>query len=197
VSSPLWARFDKAIADETSAIIAEQVSPWAHLQRGGAVSVRRIDGSTIAYSKVRYDDEQQNAFWRGYIEPFLERMVATQLRAAPAAAKEEGVDAGEVIGEVEGMLVAACRKVYARMADVDQRLRGDGFPDGISLRGTNREFGAMEQYVRKQAQAARQMAAIAARNQPRDAGAPRLNWVVVVLAPAAVLALIAALWAMM
>jgi hypothetical protein len=196
VTSPLWARFDQAIAAETNAIIAAQVSPWAHMQGRDGMSVQRFDGSTIAYSKVRYTESIQQVFWTRYIEPFLERMVLEHFRAIPVAAKEGGADPAEVVPEVEGMLVAACRKVYARMVDVDQRLRGDGFPDGITPRGTQREFRAMEEFIRRQAQAAQQMAAIASRNQPVDSGVSRYRWVALVVAPVAVLALIAVLWAM-
>jgi len=163
----LWPQFDKAIGEATSALIAAQVSPWARLQSGQPLRVQRFDGSTIAYpAGTRYAGAAQAAFWRGYMEPFLEDLALAQLRAAAAAAKDVDADPAEVVADVAGLLNAACRKVYDRMADIDKRLLGDGYADAASGRGTRGEMRAMEAYIRKQAASASALAAIAAQKPP-------------------------------
>ncbi len=167
MASPLWSRFDKAIADETNAIIARQVSPWAHLHAtsGGPMVVHRLDGSALSWPGARYEGEPQQAFWRGYIEPFLEKLIVEQLRAAGHAAKDSGVDSAELIEEVAALLLAACRKVYDRMADVDARLRSE-FATAASRRSTKRELRAMEEFIHKHATSTAALAAIASPRLP-------------------------------
>jgi hypothetical protein len=165
--SALWPQFDKAIGEAASALNAAQVSPWARLQSGQALHVQRFDGSTLAYpAGTRYTGAPQQAFWNGYIEPFLEDLAFAQLRAAAAAAKDTDADPGEVVADVAGLLNAACRKVYDRMADIDRRLLGDGYADAGSGRVTRGEMRAMEAYIRKQAASAAALAAIAAQKPP-------------------------------
>jgi hypothetical protein len=168
VASPLWPRFDKAIADETNAIIARQVSPWAHLKApsGQPLVVHRFDGSAMSWPGGKFEGAPQQAFWRGYIEPFLEKMVVEQLRAAGQAAKDGGVDAAELIGEVEALLLAACRKVYDRMADVDARLRAEGYADTAARRSIKRELRAVEEFIHKHATTTAALAAIASPRIP-------------------------------
>ncbi len=52
-----------------------------------------------------------------------------------------------MLPEVQGLLSAGFRKVYARMADVDRRLRGKGFPDNVEPKSIEREIQAMEQFL--------------------------------------------------
>ena len=166
MASALWAQFDRDIGDATSAIIAAQVSPWAHLQSGGALAVDRGDGTTIRFpAGKRYAGEPQQVFWNGYIEPFLERMVDAQLRAASAAAKAHDLDAAEIVGEVAELLAAAVRKVFDRMADIDRRLLGDGHADA-SLRTPRRELRGMEQYIDKHAKNVIALAAVTNQKPP-------------------------------
>lgn len=166
MASALWPKFDKAIADETSALIAAQVSPWAHLHAGRAMVVHRLDGTAISLQGAKFVGAPEQLFWRNYIEPFLEKMAVEQLRAAAASAREAGLDATEVIAEVDALLVAACRKVYLRMADVDARLRTEGYPDGQTRRSIKRELHAMEEFIRKYATSLIAMAAIASPKTP-------------------------------
>ena len=46
-------------------------------------------------------------------------------------AREKRVDAKLLLPELQGLLSAGFRKVYARMADVDRLLMDKGFPDSV------------------------------------------------------------------
>ena len=96
-------------------------------------------------------------FWSRYIEPFLEDLAVTQIALAVRDAKERGIDGDKLLQEVEGLLLAACRKTFARMADFDRRLLGRGFPDKIALRSTDREYQAMKDFIEMHIRAERQM----------------------------------------
>jgi hypothetical protein len=42
--------------------------------------------------------------------------------------QEKSQDLKETLTEAEGLLVSYTRKTYQRMAEIDQRLRGKGYP---------------------------------------------------------------------
>ena len=62
-------------------------------------------------------------------------------------AKERDLDARLLLPEVQGLLLAGFRTVYARMADIDRRLRGKGFPNRVELRSTEQELQTMERFL--------------------------------------------------
>jgi hypothetical protein len=153
MASEHWARFDKSIGEATRALIAAQVSPWANLLTAHSLSVRRHDGSGIVWTDTKYGVPQQDIFWRGYIDPFVEELVSTQMREAGQVARKTQGDREILVAEVRDLLLRAVRKIYDRMADVDQQLRGDGFPQSVTRRSIKTELRVMEQYIDKQARA--------------------------------------------
>ena len=70
-------------------------------------------------------------FWSRYIEPFLEDLCVSEITVAMSMAREKRVDAKLLLPELQGLLSAGFRKVYARMADVDRLLMDKGFPDSV------------------------------------------------------------------
>ena len=67
-------------------------------------------------------------------------------------AHERGIDARQLLPEIQGLLLSATSKVFNRMADVDRRLRGGGFPDQVQLRSTQSERNTMAAFIDKHVQ---------------------------------------------
>lgn len=150
--SPLLPTFEKRISDATDQILHQQVNPWLFISNG--LSVKRADGRSISLGPgIMFEGSPRQVFWSRYIEPFLENMAIAEMSAASAAAKERDVDASVLIPEVQGLLLSATSKVLSRMADVDRRLRGNGFPDRINLRNTQSEYALIAEFIDRHAQA--------------------------------------------
>lgn len=164
MTSEHWERFDKAIGVATRELIAAQVSPWARLLTARTLAVRRHDGSSLAWTDTKYGVPQQDIFWRGYMDPFLEELITTQMREAALVARKAEGDREVLIAEVRDLLLRAVRRVYDAMADVDQQLRGEGYPQSVARRSLKTELRVMEQYIDKQARAT---AAAATLGQPK------------------------------
>ena len=164
MTSEHWEHFDKEIGAATRNIVQAQVSPWANLLTARTLAVRRHDGSNLAWTDTRYGVAQQDIFWRGYIDPFLHEMITNQMREAGQVARRSQGDRELLVAEVRDLLLRAVRKVYDRMADVDQQLRGDGYPQSVARRSIKTELRMMEQYIDKQARAT---AAAAVLGQPK------------------------------
>ena len=147
MTTPLYSVFRKRVNDAVEQLIKQQVTPWSFLTAGPPFRIKTFDGRQIAYEGVGFEGSPRTVFWSRYIEPFLEELCVSEITAAVALAKEKGVDARLLLPELQQLLLAGFRKVYDRMADVDRRLRGRGFPHKVDLKSIDREFSAMAQFL--------------------------------------------------
>lgn len=151
MTTPLYPTLEKQIADASAAIRIAQVEPWISFEQG--ISVKRFDGRVIAYSGIQYVGSPREVFWSNYIEPFLEELAARQLVATTRMALEREVSARLALAECKGLLLAEFQNTYRRMADIDQRLRGAGFPDSVGAASWNRYYQSVEAFVEQHYQA--------------------------------------------
>lgn len=157
MANPLFPTFDKRITDATDHIIQHQVIPWAFLKAGPKFSVKRFDGREISYQGVSYEGSPESVFWNGYIEPFLEALAIEEISRATSLSKERNLDLKEVLPQVEGLLISASYEVFDKMAAVDQKLRGKGFPESVPIRSTESEIGRMRSFISSHAKAELEM----------------------------------------
>ena len=143
--TPLFPAFEKRISDAVDRIVQAQVDPWLFMSNG--LELKTFDGRSISYSGILFDGSPREVFWSGYIQPFLEDLSISELTAGVVAAKERDVDGRELLAEIQGLLLSACSKIFSRMADVDRRLRGQGFPEAISLRNVESEIAGMSEFI--------------------------------------------------
>jgi hypothetical protein len=151
MTTPLLPTFEKRIADATTQILRRQIDPWIFMSEG--LSVTKFDGSPISYRGIKFEGSPRLVFWSGYIQPFLEHLIISEIASGVSLAKERGVDAQQLLLEIQGLLLSATSKVFTRMADVDRRLRGEGFPDQVSLRSIQPERDSMAAFVDRHIQA--------------------------------------------
>ena len=147
MTTPLYPTFRKRVDDAIEQIIKQQVIRWSFLTAGPPLRVKMFDGKQIVYQGVEFEGSPREVFWSRYIEPFLEDLCISEIGAAVVMAKERGVDAQLLLPEVQNLLSAGCRKVYASMAEVDRGLRGKGFPHKGQLRSIDSEVSAMTRFI--------------------------------------------------
>jgi len=147
MTTPLYPTFIKRIDDATEELIQKQVTPWFFLTSGRPFRVKKFDGHEIAYEGIGFEGSPSNVFWSRYIEPFLEALAIQEITTATSLARERGVDARLLLPEVQGLLNAACRKVFAEMAEVDRRLRGKGFPENVDVRSIDIEVMRLSEFI--------------------------------------------------
>ncbi|MET3930575.1 hypothetical protein ABIE51_002462 [Lysobacter sp. OAE881] len=128
-------------------IIRKLVDPWLYMEDQG-VRVKRIDGSEIAYSGIKFEGSPREVFWSSdFINPYLRAMVDDFISRASKTARQEGRDVGIVLHDVGGMLTSGVRRVLERMADIDQRLRGKGFPQSVQPRSIEQLLLGFNGYI--------------------------------------------------
>jgi hypothetical protein len=151
VTTPLLPTFEKRIADATDQILRKQVDPWLFMPQG--LSVTKFDGRPISYHGIKFEGSPRLVFWSGYIQPFLEHLITSEIAAGVSMARERRVDARQLLPEIQGLLLSAISKVFTRMTDVDRRLRGDGFPEQVPLRNIQSDRDIMAAFVDRHIQA--------------------------------------------
>jgi hypothetical protein len=62
--------------------------------------------------------------------------------------QEKSQDLKETLTEAEGLLVSYTRKTYQRMAEIDQRLRGKGYPKSVNIQKTDRYETPMIEFIK-------------------------------------------------
>lgn len=149
MTTPLYPTFEKRIADSIERIIRDQVDPWVFLNAGHPMRVTQHNGRPISYEGIGFEGSPRLVFWSHYIDPFLEELVVQQTVAAAKEARERQVNAKKLLLEVQGLLLAGCSKVFQRMAQVDQRLLGKGFPETIPIRPIDNEYRRMQDFIAK------------------------------------------------
>ncbi|WOB06886.1 hypothetical protein [Piscinibacter gummiphilus] len=149
MTTPLYPTFEKRIGDAVDVLIRVQVEPWVFLNAGHPMKLSMFDGRPIHYQGIGFEGSPRHVFWGRYIEPFLEDLAIKQIASAVKEARERQVDAKLLLPEVQNLLLAACTKVYRRMAQIDQSLLGKGFPEKVRLRSTTREYEEMSSFIKK------------------------------------------------
>ena len=153
MTTPLYPTFKKRVEDAVELLIQKQVTPWSFLMTGHPLRIKYFNGKEICYQGVGFSGSPREVFWSRYIEPFLEDFCISEIAAAVAMAKERGVDAKQLLLELQGMLLNGVRTVYVRMANVDRGLMAKGYPDKVHLRSVDREIQFMEQFLNERIQA--------------------------------------------
>jgi|SRR6266540_58524 len=147
MTTPLYPTFRKRIDDAVEQLLQNQVTAWAFLNSGKPFRVKKFDGREISYGDVAFEGSPREVFWARYIEPFLEDLTLREVEAAVSSARDRDVNAKLLLPEVQSLLRAASRKVFARMAEIDQRLLGKGYPENVPLRRVEREVHSMAQFI--------------------------------------------------
>jgi len=122
-----------------------QIDPWAFISQG--MSVKKHDGREISYSGIAFSGSPEQIFWSRYIEPFLEELTQKQYNETIKLALEKEVDARLALAETRELLLSVSRKTYRRMSDIDQRLRGNGFPDSVTPRVWEPKYEKMRAFI--------------------------------------------------
>jgi hypothetical protein len=146
-TTPLFPTFQKRISDATRKLLDDQIAPWAFLSSGKRVQVTRFDGKKITYEGVGFAGSPQLEFWNGYIEPYLEHLVISELSAAVSMAKDRQVDARPLLPEVQELLNTACRRVYQRMSDIDIRQTTREEPEDAFRRPIDHYLQVMSSFI--------------------------------------------------
>lgn len=143
----LYPVLQKRLKDEFQKLINEQITPWIFMTTSAGLKIKKFDGKQISYDGIEFSGLPEAVFWGGYIEPFLEDISFRAIDAAIAKSKAQDTILQPVLRDVLELLKLGFDNVYARMADVDRRLRGKGYPESAPQKDTTPYLKKMERFV--------------------------------------------------
>ncbi|HAS0820676.1 TPA: hypothetical protein I3317_000415 [Enterobacter cloacae subsp. cloacae] len=149
-STIVYPRLEKLVKTADSKLI-QLVTRWAFLTAGPKFEIERFDGTKIIYQGIAFSGSPVEAFWLGFIEPYIENESVKILEQAGQLATECEIPPEVVVNEARCLLHIVVRRVYDKMSEVDRTLRGDGinFPD---KKDVTSNIAAMSAYIDSEAQ---------------------------------------------
>ena len=142
--TPLYPTTSKLIRDEWEKLRRNQITPWALLNSGKPIKIVDFHGREIRYQGVTFEGSPREVFWGRYIEPFLEEIAFRMIDHTLQFCRDKRQDIKPALLETGELLKGLVRDAYAAMADIDQRLRGRGWPERASKRSVDGQIAADE-----------------------------------------------------
>jgi hypothetical protein len=137
----------KFINDEWEKLRRDKIIPWNFLTSGKGFHGQDFYGKVIHYQGGLFEGSPRDVFWGRYIEPFLEDICFRAIDQTIRVCNEKMERLKEPLLETADLLKILVRKTYNLMADIDQRLRGQGYPQTVAKRHVNGEIEEMDRFI--------------------------------------------------
>lgn len=126
----------------------ERITHWLmQLSSGRTTDVDDGLGGRIRIGGVAFEGSTREVFWK-FIHPILEAKTIEVSRQVEFEIKDYATDeANATIEIVGGALRGMVARTFHRLAEIDQLLRGKGFPDRIQKRDVSGEIRRHHQYI--------------------------------------------------
>lgn len=151
MASEIHSIVGKRIQEAGHRLRQDKIEPWLFLKSGKLFQVVNFYGKTISYQGIEFEGSPRDVFWGHYIEPFIEEIVDRVINDTAQEAIERHVAVEPAIRDAERYLKQLVRVSYDKMAEVDQRLRGNGYPSSVSRRSIDAEVSVMEAHITQRA----------------------------------------------
>jgi hypothetical protein len=152
MATTIYPIIEQFVDDAWAVLDRDKLTPWAFFNAGSTLTCTDFYGAALHIGGHASSDQDLARFWSTkYIPRFLEDIAdrGLALAASEAAKRDQPVPAA--IEEASGLLISLSMKTFARMATIDRRLRGNGFPQDRQIRPTSGEVTQMKEYIQLRA----------------------------------------------
>lgn len=151
----LYARTKKRINDLYNEIYNEKLKPWVFINTGKPLRVEKHDGTLIQYQGCAFGTTESAVFWGdNFIPPIIENAIVKAFDQTIEECRKNNKDPKEYIDEANRLLNGFIFRVYNRMADIDQRLQGKGYPKNVQRKDVSVEINKMNECLKGHYEAA-------------------------------------------
>lgn len=131
---------------------------WTLFDSGKSITVTSCEGKKVHFTgDTEYVGAAQEIFWGGFFEPDFKRVITEQIDQTVKDCKIHPELAQAILNETADLLRKFSRRVYERMAEVDQRIRGQGNPNIAQRRTVEDRIKALNAEIDVFAEAARKL----------------------------------------
>ncbi len=153
----LQPKINHNIDEEFSRLIDEKITPWAFFNTSKIPQITDHHGKIIKYSGVKFEGSPKLAFWDSFIDPFLRSIITEKIDWAIELANSTNTPARTVLEMIESRLKIQIQKTYTRMSEIDQRIRGEGFPERVQRRDVSDKVNSMYTFLDDRIRSAKQL----------------------------------------
>ncbi len=143
----LGPKIQKLVQDEGNSLIREQITPWIMGFAKGRLSINNFYQKNISYEGVLFEGSPRDVFWGRYIEPFLEDTNQRLINSISQECAANNLNLTEELHMLQLHLQSMHNRIFNNMADIDQRMRGGGYPERIPKRDVSEEISRMNNYL--------------------------------------------------
>lgn len=128
--TPFYPKRTLAVSIAYNRLERELFSRWAGFYSGKEITVTNCEGRKIHLTgDAEFVGSAREIFWDSFFEPDFKKVIAEQIEQTVKDCQARPELSQAALDETVGLLRELARKVYERMAEVDQRLRGKGDPN--------------------------------------------------------------------
>jgi hypothetical protein len=150
--SPIYELIKAEVDRSGKLFIKDKIDPWLFFNSHG-VKISKSDGSMINISGVEFSGSAPLVFWNGFVNEELTVLALSLFENTKRMATEHGVPVENAISDCNDCLKDLIFSVFDRMADIDQRLRGKGYPRSIPKKNIEGHASSLYDQINKYAAA--------------------------------------------
>jgi hypothetical protein len=152
----LYVRTKAKVDERMDFLLREKVLRWLFIGQPGSKDTLTLhDGRPYSYHGLEFSQSVREFFWsEQFIEPFLEDAIREVFDEVGKECQSNRRNPGAALKEAGWLLDGTVRRVYDEMADVDQRLRGKGFPKMVQREDVQFRIERMQRRVQEHLKAA-------------------------------------------
>lgn len=128
--SPLNEIIKADVEEVTQSLLKDTVEPWIFFRSHG-VHIKKVDGSSISISGVEYSGSTITVFWEGFADAHIKKRSRELIESTRLKAIERNVSVQNALQDCLVHIRTMVVTIFNRMAVIDQRLRGKGFPESV------------------------------------------------------------------
>jgi hypothetical protein len=151
--SPIYDLIKAEVERAGNNLIKKKIEPWVFFTVKG-VKIEKSDGTQINISAgFEFSGSPRLVFWDGFVDEELIALALSLFENARSKAITHGVSTESSILACYDCLSGLVLRVFDRMADIDKRLRGKGYPNSVSKENIGERNSNLNRVIEKFAEA--------------------------------------------
>lgn len=144
----LNSRIKKRVDDLYNEIYNEKLKPWIFINTGKPLRIEKHDGTLIQYEGVGFEGTSIVFWGDNFIPPIIENAIVKAFDQTIEECRKNNIDPKPYIYETNSILAGLIGNVYNRMADIDRKLRGKGYPKNVQRKDVNDKISKMDECLK-------------------------------------------------
>jgi hypothetical protein len=145
--SPAYSFIKERVNLEFQKLEKDKVTPWAFFLSGKELRVSNFLGKEISYLGIGFEGSPRMVFWKDFIQPFLQDITSRSFSETRSFCLAHSLKLKQPMEETTSLLKIGINGIYERMLDIDQRLRGKGYPNSVLKYDARAERACSEAFV--------------------------------------------------